>query len=102
TVAVSALPPIARASPWASGAAMRHRPHHAARKSVSTGTLASAKTCENELSSTSSGSFIGGSGALQFPQRPVSERRHTGTRLPFPQFRQLRIMEKPALVSTLL
>jgi hypothetical protein len=93
TFSTRAFPAISRASSWTSGAAIRQGPHQAAQKSVRTGTVASATTCPNESSSTSSGSFRGGSGDLQEPQRPVSERCRAGMRFGVPQVGQLRTTE---------
>lgn len=53
---------------------MRHGPHHAAQKSTRIGTFDAAMISLKELSSAAIGWFIGGSGALQTPQRPASDR----------------------------
>jgi hypothetical protein len=60
---------------------MRHGPHHAAQKSINTGTWAAEVISSNVAASlTSMGSLTGGSGDLHDPQRPVSARWAAGIR----------------------
>src|SRR6266481_6038604 len=100
TMAQPAMPLAVRAT---SSADIRHGPHHSAQKSTSTGTRALCVISSNCSGSTSNGSFIGDSGDLHAPQRPVSARCLAGTRFFCPQVVQARMtgIEPPSYLMAL-
>ena len=70
TLSTTARPAISDAVFFTSGAAMRHGPHHAAQKSINTGTVEPDTISSKTSTSASIGSASGGRGALHEPQFP--------------------------------
>ena len=74
------------------GPAILHGPHHAAQKSIRTGTFALLTTSSNIASSTSTGSLRGPSSVLHFPQRTFAASCPPRTRFFWPHALHVRII----------